>query len=84
MRTIIFLFLFSFSTISSVHASSGQEWLSECESDKTYKVSSCLGYLKGVRDMDGFNTRASQKLLFEIVDTPFSLICFPCSVLIAS
>ena len=51
MKTIIFLFLFSFSTISSVHAMSGQEWLSECESRVKFKISSCLGYLDGVRDM---------------------------------
>ena len=51
MKTIIFLFLFSFSTISSVQAMSGQQWLSECESRLSVKVSSCISYLQGVRDM---------------------------------
>ena len=54
MKTIIFLFLFSFSTISSVHAMSGNEWLSACDSDsaKTYNRGFndglCHGFLHGI------------------------------------
>ena len=52
MKTIIFLFLFSFSTISSVQASrSGNEWLSQCESSDVVIHIECLVYLEGLRDM---------------------------------
>jgi hypothetical protein len=57
---IFFTFLFSFSTISPVHAMSGQEWLSRCEHAFTkgedqdivgaVQAGSCTGFIQGVRD----------------------------------
>ena len=52
MRTIIFVFLFSFLIITSVNAMTGQEWISQC--DSTYdeiSESGCVSYLDGVGDM---------------------------------
>ena len=72
MKIIIFLFLFSFSTISSVHAVSGQEWLSECESGVSIKVSSCISYLQGVSDM----YRHMVKSLFILEGIPYA-VCYP-------
>jgi len=51
MKTIIFLFLFSFSTITSVQAETGETWLSTCEADSFLKQSYCFGYLRGLKDM---------------------------------
>jgi hypothetical protein len=49
MKTIIFLFLFSFSTISSAQALTGQKWLSFCEDRiNDFKFGVCNGYLMGV------------------------------------
>jgi hypothetical protein len=52
MKIIIFLFLFSFATISSVHAMSGEKWLSYCEYSgvKPYESGMCLGYIMGVSE----------------------------------
>jgi hypothetical protein len=75
MKTIIFLFLFSFSTISSVHAKSGQEWLSDCESGDTSRQINCLGYLEGVRDM----YRHMVKSLFILEGTPYT-VCYPTNI----
>ena len=76
MRIIIFLFLFSFSTISSVHSESGvesgQQWLSDCESNKITRGSYCLGYLKGLIDM--YSSIREDLLYFEKI--PY-LICLP-------
>ena len=68
MKTIIFLFLFSFSTISSVQAKSGQQWLSSCESNKVIDKGYCLGYLAGMRDMYRYNG----KTLFLKEGVPFT------------
>ena len=48
MRTIIFVFLFSLTTITPVHANSGNDFMKMCSlSDQTR----CLSYLNGVTDM---------------------------------
>jgi hypothetical protein len=72
MKTIIFLFLFSFSTISSVHSESGQQWLSYCESNKNTEGSYCFGYLGGLIDM--YSSIREDLLYFEKI--PY-LICLP-------
>jgi hypothetical protein len=46
MRKIIFVFLFSLLSITPVHAMTGQEWISQC--DSTYdeiSESGCISYL---------------------------------------
>jgi hypothetical protein len=52
MKTLIFVFLFSFLTITPVNAMTGQEWISQC--DYTYEKNSesgCISYLDGLGDM---------------------------------
>ena len=51
MKTIILVFLFSFSTISSVHALTGEKWLKICESPEVTDNVNCLFYLGGMSDM---------------------------------
>jgi hypothetical protein len=72
MKTIIFLFLFSFSTISSVHAMTGQQWLSEIESNNFAEKGHSLGYLQGLRDMYS----SIRNDLFEFKRIKYS-VCFP-------
>jgi hypothetical protein len=48
MKTIIFLFLFSFSTISSVQAMTGNEWLKACDTMESLRQA----YLNGLTDME--------------------------------
>ena len=75
MKIIIFLFLFSFSTISSVQAMSGHEWLSQCESHKNFELTACLCYLQGVREM----YRHMVKSLFILEGTPYT-VCYPTNI----
>ena len=52
MKIIIFVFLCSLLTIIPVHALTGQEWISQC--DSTYdeiSESGCISYLDGLGDM---------------------------------
>ena len=52
MKIIIFVFLFSLLTIIPVHALTGQEWISQC--DSTYdeiSESGCISYLDVLGDM---------------------------------
>ena len=72
MKTIIFLFLFSFSTISSVQARSGNEWLSQCESTELDLQIECIVYLEGLRDMH----KHYDKTLFQNEGVQYQ-ICYP-------
>jgi hypothetical protein len=52
MKTLIFVYLVSLLTITPVHALTGQEWISQC--DSTYNEisdSECISYLDGLEDM---------------------------------
>ena len=56
MRKIIFVFLFSFLSITPVHADSmtGQQWLNHCDSPLPIDNLNCTFYLQGIRDMFRF------------------------------
>ena len=52
MRVIIFVILCSFLIIAPVNAMTGQEWISQCDSNyDEISGSGCISYLDGVGDM---------------------------------
>ena len=77
MRTIIFIFLFSFLTITPAHALKGKEWLSQCKGITNIQRSSCFSYIRGLDDMNSLFNQLEIYSKQEDNYYSFPKICYP-------